>query len=36
MRTTILWAPHPDDEVLYTGAYVAMCATRSSPYFSRT
>ena len=28
MRTTILWAPHPDDEVLYTGAYVAMCATR--------
>jgi LmbE family N-acetylglucosaminyl deacetylase len=28
MRTTIIWAAHPDDEVLYSGAYVAMCATR--------
>ncbi|TQJ49464.1 PIG-L family deacetylase [Phycicoccus sp. SLBN-51] len=28
MRTTIIWAAHPDDEVLYTGAYVAMCVTR--------
>lgn len=28
MRTTILWAAHPDDEVLFTGAYVAQCASR--------
>lgn len=27
-RTTIIWSPHPDDETLYTGAYVATAAAR--------
>lgn len=28
MRTTIIYAPHPDDEVLYLGSYIAYCASR--------
>ena len=28
MRTTIIHAPHPDDEFLYTGSYVSVAAAR--------
>lgn len=28
MRTTIIYAPHPDDETLYLGSYITVCAAR--------
>lgn len=28
MRTSIIYAPHPDDETLYLGSYITTCATR--------
>lgn len=28
MRTTIIYAPHPDDETLYLGSYITICKAR--------
>lgn len=28
MRTTIIWAPHPDDETLYLAGYIGVCRKR--------
>lgn len=28
MRTTIIYAPHPDDETLYLGSYLTLCRAR--------
>lgn len=29
MTTTIIWATHPDDEILYTGGYIDYCRRRA-------